>query len=318
MPLTELGRCPEAERWGQEELDKWEASLIRSAAEAEAALHPPLVRCLAPPTNGDVPFEQAVTELVQRSGPTHGPILVTSTLPGEGKTTTALGLATAAARDGKRCLLIDSDCRFPGIPRYRSDIEPSPGLREASRGLRTPEQFIQRGVETNLDVLPCGLGRQDQPDDFAALARTLERASEPYEVVLVDTSPFLPFGDTFYLCRALQRGSVFVVAEAGRATSFGLKTLGSRLAETPTHLAALLLTRLNDRDERIPTSQCWSAHIIGSALASHGKRAAVGACFVPPGSAQGVEQWWFMQLSEGTWRPFSQLPECDLSVLEAT
>ena len=316
MPTAEPGRCPEAEAWATAELETWSQSIVRTCGDAEAAVGAPTLQCLPAQAGPKTSWTADVETLSSTSFESAGPLVVTSTLPGEGKTTTALGLASQSARRGNKTLLVDTDCRFAGLPRLRPDIEPSPGLREASRGVRPVETLIQREVEPGLDVLPCGLGRESRPPDFERLSDTLGKAAAGYQTVLVDTTPFLPVPDTFLLLKALPASRLVVLCEAGRSTTFGLRTLHDRALETDTQLAGLIVTRVNNTTERLQPTQCWTARLIGSALASNGTRAAVGAQFCPPGQRDGVAQWWILERQEGGWTPVAQAPELSRELLE--
>ncbi len=285
-----------AEDWAQAELETWQHALIRSGDAAASALNAPILGATErPATHHDFKVASYAHEV---------PIVITSTLPAEGKTTTAIALSQAFASAGKRTLLIDADCRIGGIARRLSTLEPSPGLREASRGLRDVHTLIQRVPDSTLNVLVCGLGRGNNTPDFSAISATIETAASGYDAVVIDSTPFLPVPDTFKILKNLPKASILMVVEAGRATRFGLGAFKDRVALTGASIQGAVMTHLSDQ-EILPTDRCWSAEVIGSEPAPDAHML-VGAYFYPPASATGMEQWWVLRQDASGWRPIAQ------------
>jgi capsular exopolysaccharide synthesis family protein len=141
-------------------------------------------------------------------------ILVTGSIPGEGKTLVALNLAIALSRTSPRVLLVDGDMRkpavrdalgqpfFPGLCEYlegQSDIQSS--IRQlAPVGL----YLLTAGQPTNA---PVGLLQGSQMREFMALA------SISFDWVVFDSPPVNPFADA--QCLAAMCDGVVLVARAG-------------------------------------------------------------------------------------------------------
>ncbi|GMA86206.1 hypothetical protein GCM10025868_14560 [Angustibacter aerolatus] len=82
-------------------------------------------------------------------------LVVTSSLPGEGKTTTAINLAITMAEAGSRVLLVDADLRRPAVSRYLG-LEGSVGLTTVLIGEAEVEDVTQVWGSERLHVLSAG------------------------------------------------------------------------------------------------------------------------------------------------------------------
>ncbi len=129
-------------------------------------------------------------------------IMVSSTAPGEGKTTIALSLARSYALAGRRTLIIDGDLRKPSIHRHLG-LEPSLGLFEF---LTTDEDsfasIISPDALTPATVV-LGARRSDVPTDQLlagkSFGRLINAALMTFDIVIVDTSPVGPVVDALYV-----------------------------------------------------------------------------------------------------------------------
>ncbi|MFC0712417.1 polysaccharide biosynthesis tyrosine autokinase [Cellulomonas biazotea] len=144
------------------------------------------------------------------AGPSRS-IVVTSSLPTEGKSTTAINLAIAMAEGNARILLIDADLRRPSVHRYLG-IEGAVGLTTVLIGEASAEDVIQPWGDGSLDVLPAGQIPPNPSEllDSPAMGRLLQRLSLRYDVILLDSAPLLPVTDAAVLSR-LTDGALVVV-----------------------------------------------------------------------------------------------------------
>ena len=119
--------------------------------------------------------------------------VVTSSVPGEGKTTTTINLALAMADAGSKVLLIDGDLRNPSVASTMG-LDGSFGLTTLLLGQADPDDVIQRWRETTLHVLPAGpvppnpselLGSEPMEILFGKL-------SHDFDFILVDSPPVVP------------------------------------------------------------------------------------------------------------------------------
>lgn len=142
-------------------------------------------------------------------------VVVTSAVPGDGKTTLACNLALIAARDDKaRTLLVDADLRRPHSSAF---LEPTPkvGLTDVLTGRARVEDAIVHVREHSLDVMGSG-----QTDEHAGALLTPVRAQKlvdalrkDYRWVIIDTPPALLFADAGTL--ASHTDGVLLVVRSG-------------------------------------------------------------------------------------------------------
>lgn len=126
--------------------------------------------------------------------------VVTSSVPGEGKTRTAVNLAMAMADTGARVLLVDADLRNPSVAE-RLGLEGAVGLTTILLEQATPDEVAQRWGVTSLYVLPAGT-IPPNPSELlgsGASQRLFERFCNDYDFVLVDSPPLVPVIDAMLI-----------------------------------------------------------------------------------------------------------------------
>lgn len=131
-------------------------------------------------------------------------ILVCSSVPAEGKSTTALALARTYAMSGKNTVLIDADLRKPSLARQLG-VTPEGSMLDYLTGKLPNEEelsFYRVDTYSNLLVFP-GHGRSDVPTDQLLSSNRfnelVDAARESAEIVLIDSPPILPVVDTRYI-----------------------------------------------------------------------------------------------------------------------
>lgn len=130
-------------------------------------------------------------------------VTITSSLPGEGKSTCAINFAVACAEAGDRVLLIDADLRKPAVARYLN-IEGQVGLTDLLTYRVPLEDLVQPWTDKGvLDILASG-GVPPNPTqlvDSAAMAELIHRARSMYDLIVIDSPPLLPVVDGTILAR---------------------------------------------------------------------------------------------------------------------
>ncbi len=125
----------------------------------------------------------------------HKVLVVTSALPGEGKTTTTLNLAIALASSGQKVLVIEADLRRPGAARLLG-MEGAVGLTNVLTGRVELRQAIQPW-SGGVDLLASG-PLPPNPSELLAsrhMEAVLTELRDLYDTVLIDTPPLLPVTD---------------------------------------------------------------------------------------------------------------------------
>lgn len=172
-------------------------------------------------------------------------ILFTSALPNEGKTTTAVSFARAAAHAGQRVLLVDCDLRHPSVHRILGAGQPKHGLVEYLAGRVSFQEVVTKDEPTGLDFVPVASGAANPPDllGSAQMRRVLREARETYDLVVLDTAPVLPVSDSRVLAQ-LSDKTVFVVRwnETPRDAALGAV---KELRTYKTDIAGAILTMVD-------------------------------------------------------------------------
>jgi succinoglycan biosynthesis transport protein ExoP len=138
-------------------------------------------------------------------------VLITSSVPLEGKSTIASSLARQSARSGLKVILIDADLRRPrlheviGLPNQN-------GLSEVLTGRANPEAAIRRDEKSGLDFLPAGVGVVSPPDLFrsATMKILLEEMAAYYDLVIIDSPPVAAVSDSFTLSGIVDK-AIYVI-----------------------------------------------------------------------------------------------------------
>ena len=129
-------------------------------------------------------------------------ILVTSTLPGEGKTTISANLALSLASSGLRTVLIDTDLR-------KQDTKAAVGVNDTRPGL--PEYMTDGNIDvasmlspvpgSSLEVICSTAAKRRPPMNAHKLEQLIERLRPDYDYIVLDTPPCGIISDAKFICR---------------------------------------------------------------------------------------------------------------------
>lgn len=221
-----------------------DAPLLGGISFDQDATKKPLLTQTSPQSPRAESFRQLRTNLQFANISGHAKtVLVTSSLPGEGKSTTATNLAIALAQAGQTVCLVDADLRRPMVHEYLG-LERNAGLTTALVGTVDVNELLQQWGEQDLYVLTSGqippnpselLGSQEMQD----LVDRLERA---FDIVIIDAPPLLPVTDAAVL--APHVGGVVVVVGTHKLRQPDLqKSLGA-LELVRANVFGMVLNRL--------------------------------------------------------------------------
>jgi capsular exopolysaccharide synthesis family protein len=171
-------------------------------------------------------------------------VLVTSALPGEGKSTMAMSLAQMVAASGQRVIVIDGDLRRPAIHRL-AGVSQKPGLVEWLLDRAALENVIYPTGPGGVDVIPAGAQPELPPnllssDRFKHLLRGL---MERYDMVILDSAPVLAVSDTRVLATLAEK-TLFVVRWASTSHKVAASAL-RQLLEAGAQVAGVALTAVD-------------------------------------------------------------------------
>lgn len=176
----------------------------------------------------------------------HRTVVVTSSVPGEGKTTTAISLSAASAVSGARTLIIDCDMRQPSM-HVNLGVENDVGLSEFLSGQRSLKEVVRVEPRTGLYYILAGR-RPPSPTDLLGglrMQRLLQQLGDAFEMVVMDTPPIMAVSDALLLVRSAD-ATLFVVR--WEKTRRDVATAGIKMVyEAGARLAGLVLTQVDLR-----------------------------------------------------------------------
>lgn len=168
-------------------------------------------------------------------------LLVTSSQPSEGKTTTSYAIAQGFARMGRKVLLVDVDLRQPSVHR-RLELDNERGMSTLLTHQDSVDHVVKPSGLKNLDVITSG-PVPPSPTELIASVRMeelIEELTARYDVVVFDSPPILGLADA-PLISALVEGVVFII-ESERARRGSLKASLRRLRTMRPLLLGAVLT----------------------------------------------------------------------------
>jgi succinoglycan biosynthesis transport protein ExoP len=174
----------------------------------------------------------------------HKVIMLTSSVPSEGKSTSAINLAVALGQMEK-VLLIDGDMRKPTIAKVLNLPPNSPGLSNVVAATSTLDDCILHMEDANIDVLTAGLAPPNplellSSQKFAELIRSL---SEKYDRIIIDSPPTLLVSDSLIMSKVSH--AVLYVIRSDTTAYNTARTGVNRLLAAKAPVIGVILNKVN-------------------------------------------------------------------------
>lgn len=175
-------------------------------------------------------------------------IVVTSSGPGEGKSTTSANLAVVMAENGNKTILIDCDQRKSKLHKlfFKSNEK---GLSDVLVGKIQFEEAVQKTEVENLDILTTGT-RPPNPAELLAskkMQNFIEMLREKYEYVIMDTPPIIAVTDAQLLASHAD-GCILVVASSDVERDAAIKAK-QLLQKVNANILGVVINKLEIREK---------------------------------------------------------------------
>lgn len=173
-------------------------------------------------------------------------VMFTSSVPAEGKTSTAVSVARASAKAGQRTILIDCDLRKPSVNESLG-VPNGKGVAEILTGAIEIDDAVEIDLKSGLHYITAGAKVPNPPDALGsnAMRQLIEDLTRRYDLVVLDTPPVLPVSDALVLLRHVDK-SVFLVrwgSTRREAVLAGIR----QVQEANGDLAGVVMTRVDIR-----------------------------------------------------------------------
>lgn len=175
---------------------------------------------------------------------------ITSSIQGEGKSTTAVNLAYMLAEDGKHVCLIEGDMRAPTV-NSRLNLKSKEGLSQVLAGIQTNMQAIfVTALHENLNVVSAG-GMPPNPAELLGSERMAEFTDllkGLYEYIIIDLPPITVVADALAVSGVLD--GIIVVVEDGTTTKRQLNDSMQRLDVIKNKIIGFVVTHAESGRKR--------------------------------------------------------------------
>lgn len=193
----------------------------------------------------------SIRTALQFSTPDGAPatLLVTSSRPAEGKSTTAYAIALNLARIGRRVLLVDGDLRNPSMHRVVG-VENEAGMSNLLSGNGDLPALVKPTSQQGLEFLACGPLPPNPAELWGGdrLRLVFGDAAQTYDHIVIDGPPVLGFADAPLLASAVH--ATVLVVESKQTRRAQARGALRRLVIGDTHVLGAILTKFNVKATR--------------------------------------------------------------------
>lgn len=224
-------------------------SLASTLPRNRQELRPPAEYILKYPFSGFAEAFRTLRASLLGAGRTGSKVVaITSSLPGEGKTTVSICLGRVLGMAGASVVVVDCDMRRRGINRIFTE-HPRTGLIELLEGKAKLDHVLQLDPESGAYFLPLARTRNTPKDIFGtdAMDKVLQRLREEFEIVILDTPPVLAMADTRVL--APKADMVIMLAHWRQTPRKAVQAALHSLQSVGAKIAGVSLTRVDQRKQ---------------------------------------------------------------------
>lgn len=171
-------------------------------------------------------------------------IMISSSQPGEGKSTTCANMAVTFAHANKRVLVIDADLRKPA-QHYMFSVSNHTGLSNALLNRMEPQEVIQRTSTDMLSVLAAGPVPHHPSELLSSkeMGSLLERLRDDYDLIIIDTPAIMSYTDAQIV--AAQSDGVVLVIDSGNVKKEVVLKAKASLAHVQANLIGAVLNNIS-------------------------------------------------------------------------
>lgn len=169
-------------------------------------------------------------------------LAVTSTRPGEGKSTSAFAIARSLQRTGSRVVLVDADMRSPSVHQF-TGVANARGVSNFLSGADDLDAMLTADADAGVAILTAGPNPPNAAELLTSprMRRLLDELASRYDHVVLDCPPVLGLADAPLIGSAVE-GMVYVVEAHGVRSSVIRAAIG-RLQAANANLVGIVLTK---------------------------------------------------------------------------
>lgn len=186
----------------------------------------------------NIEFSKSINEIKR--------ILITSSIMGEGKSTTAINLARIFALGGSKTLIIDLDLRRPVVHKILG-IENKNGIMDCFLGKTDEKDIIKETIFENLYAINCGEHPINPAEILASdkLKNMIDVASKDFDVVIIDSPPSAGLADASIVSRFTD--ATLLIVSAGYASYADVENAIENLNKAGANILGIVMNNITKR-----------------------------------------------------------------------
>lgn len=186
-------------------------------------------------------------------------IVCTSAEPGAGKSITCSNVAITMAQTGAKVILIDADMRKPTQHKIFR-VNNAQGLSKLLSGLAAMKDTIQRDVVTNLDLITSGPIPPNPSELLGSenMLNLLNRLSEEYDYIFIDTPPVNVVSDAFMLAKKV--AGVMLVARQKQTHYEELQKAVESIRALEANVLGVVITDVSEQNKPYGAYKSYKAY----------------------------------------------------------